>query len=163
MPEERIYTIPLRNAFKTERVRRSKKAIKIVREFLQKHMKTESVKIGKSINEFIWSRGAKKPPRRIRIHTIKEDGIAYAEIVGIDIKTTSSEQKRKKEAKEKRKKEKIKKAREERKRMSLQQELDKSGKTSKKPEVEEEKGEPEHSIESVKSGKKPIKQRIDTK
>jgi len=130
MAEERVYIVPLRNAVKTERVFRAKKAVTLVREFLQKHMKSEEVRIGKSINEGIWARGAKKPPRKVRIHTIKEDNVVYAELVGTDIETPSAEDKQAREKKEKEKKEKIKEARKERKQMSIQEEIDESGTVS---------------------------------
>jgi large subunit ribosomal protein L31e len=128
--EERVYTIPLRDAYKATRVKRAKKAVTLVREFLKRHMKAEDfakVKIGQSINENVWARGAKKPVRRVRVHTVKEDGIVYAELIGTDIKTPTSEEKETKQKKQVEKKEKIKEARKERKTMSIEEELDESG------------------------------------
>jgi large subunit ribosomal protein L31e len=128
--EERIYTIPLRDAYKATRVKRAKKAITLIRQFLKRHMKAEEftkVKIGQSINEEVWERGAKKPARRVRVHTVKEDGMVYAELIGTDIKTPTSTEKVAKEKKTVEKKEKIKEARKERKHMSIQEELDESG------------------------------------
>jgi len=154
---ERIYTIPLRDAWKKERVRRSKKAITLVREFLQRHMKAEKVLIGKSINEGVWERGAKKPPRRVRVHTVKEDDVVYAELVGIDIKTPTAEEKKEREKKEEGKREKVKKAREERKQMSIQEEVDESGREAEKIEAAEEA-----STEASKQKGKPSKKSSDT-
>ncbi|MBC7110208.1 MAG: 50S ribosomal protein L31e [Archaeoglobi archaeon] len=83
--EERIYTIPLRRRVQTvPRWRRSEKAVKVVREFLAKHMKAdiENVKIDESINKKIWERGAQKPPARIRVRAVKfDDGVVEAELV----------------------------------------------------------------------------------
>ncbi|RZN69392.1 MAG: 50S ribosomal protein L31e [Candidatus Methanolliviera hydrocarbonicum] len=83
--EERIYTIPLRKAFlKAPRWKRSNKAIKEVRKFLARHMKTseEKVYLDASINEKIWERGSQKPPSKIRVRTIKsEDGEVETELV----------------------------------------------------------------------------------
>ncbi|MBC7115209.1 MAG: large subunit ribosomal protein L31e [Archaeoglobi archaeon] len=83
--EERIYTIPLRRKVQTvPRWRRSEKAVKVVREFLAKHMKAEidKVKIDESINKKIWERGSQKPPARIRVRAVKfDDGVVEAELV----------------------------------------------------------------------------------
>ncbi|NOZ81858.1 MAG: 50S ribosomal protein L31e [Candidatus Micrarchaeota archaeon] len=100
---ERVYTIPLRKAFRAPRTRRAKKAIKIIREFLERHMKGE-VRIGKSINESVWARGIQKPPRRVKIHAVKEDGVIYAELVGVEIKKPVKKEEKEKPAKERKKK-----------------------------------------------------------
>ncbi len=136
MPEEKVFTVPLREAFDKPRTKRAKIAIKILKEFLKKHMKAENVKIGKSINESIWKRGIQKPPRRIRIHALKEGNVIYAELLGVEIKTPSAEELKKKE---KKKEEKEKKIREERKRKKTIQE-----------EIEEESGKKVKEIEKLK-------------
>ena len=123
MPEEKIFTIPLREVFEEERNKRASNASKLVRTFLMKHTKTENVKLGKSINEAIWKRGINKPPRKLRIHVIKEEDIVYAEMLGIDIKTPSKEEVKKKEEKKKEKKEKIKEERKERRKKTIQEEI----------------------------------------
>jgi large subunit ribosomal protein L31e len=66
---ERIYTVPLRDAYKTIRGKRSSRAVKILKSFLARHMKTqeERVKLGAEVNSLIWSSGMKKPPRRIKV------------------------------------------------------------------------------------------------
>jgi len=143
MPEEKIFTIPLREAFARGRVHRAKDTSKLVREFLIKHMKSENVKIGKSINESLWKRGIQKPPRKIRIHAIKEENIVYAELMGIEIKTPSKEEIKEKEKKKIEKEKKIKEERKERKKKTIQEELEEeSGKKTKGIEkVEEKKAE----------------------
>jgi large subunit ribosomal protein L31e len=70
--DERIYTVPLRKAYWTgSRLRRSNKAIRILREFVERHMKPEELLIRPEVNERIWNRGIQKPPRRIRIRATK--------------------------------------------------------------------------------------------
>ncbi len=70
--EERIYTVPLRKAYWTgSRLRRAKRAVRILREFVERHMKPEEMRIQPEVNERIWSRGIQKPPRRIRIRATK--------------------------------------------------------------------------------------------
>jgi large subunit ribosomal protein L31e len=69
--EERIYTIPLRRAWIVPRKERTPKAIKVIRSFIKRHMKTESIILSNEVNELIWSRGIEKPPRRIRVRAAK--------------------------------------------------------------------------------------------
>jgi large subunit ribosomal protein L31e len=73
--EERVYTVPLRDAKKAPLKKRAPKAIKVLRQFIERHMKAEEVKIGNDVNERIWERGIKKPPSRVRVRAVKyEDG-----------------------------------------------------------------------------------------
>lgn len=75
---ERIYVIPLRDAYEASRTRRAKKAISLIRKFAQRHMKGEEVRISNGVNELVWSRGAEKPPRRITVLIRKdENGIIH--------------------------------------------------------------------------------------
>lgn len=86
--EERVFTINIRRAIiKTPRWKNSNKAISVIREHLKQHMKTDNIRIGKTINERIWSRGDQKPPGKIKIKAIKtqdDDGndIVKAEMWG---------------------------------------------------------------------------------
>ena len=156
MAEEKIFTIPLREVFAKSRVRRAEDASKLVRKFLIRHMKTENVKIGKSINEDIWKKGMQKPPRKVRVHAIKEEDTVYAELLGVEIKTPSKEELKKKEQKKKEKKEKIKEERKERKKMSIQDEIEEEtkGKPAEIPEANEEKKEEKPKEEKPKEEKK---------
>jgi large subunit ribosomal protein L31e len=44
-------------------------------------MKSDDVKLDKSINEAVWARGSQKPPRRIRVRAMKfDDGQVQAEL-----------------------------------------------------------------------------------
>ena len=79
--EEHIYIIPLRDSRRAPRWKRSNAAIKAVRKFLAKHMKSGEVKLDRSINEKVWARGAEKPPSKIRVRAMKmEDGQVQAEL-----------------------------------------------------------------------------------
>ena len=70
--DERIYTVPLRKAYWTgSRLRRSNKAVRVLREFVERHMKPEELLIQPEVNERIWARGIQKPPRRVRIRATK--------------------------------------------------------------------------------------------
>lgn len=81
--KEQIYTIPLRSVKEVPRWKRANRAVSAIREYLTKHMKAEPemVKIDKTINEKVWSRGNGKPPLSIRVRAAKfEDGEVQAEL-----------------------------------------------------------------------------------
>ncbi len=72
--DERIYNVPLRKAYWTgSRLRRANRSVRILKEFVTRHMKPEELLIQPEVNELIWSRGMEKPPRRIRIRATKND------------------------------------------------------------------------------------------
>jgi len=83
--EERTYTIPLSKAWISPRKKRTPKAVRIVRSFVQKHMKIETAAkaeeeeeeagrlvISDEVNKKLWSRGIEKPPRNIRVRAVKD-------------------------------------------------------------------------------------------
>ncbi|MBS7643648.1 50S ribosomal protein L31e [Candidatus Bathyarchaeota archaeon] len=79
--EERIYTIPLRRAWIVPRKERTPKAIKVIRSFIKRHMKTDSIILSREVNELIWSRGIEKPPRRIRVRAAKnKEGVVKVHV-----------------------------------------------------------------------------------
>jgi len=71
--EERVYNITLGKAWVAPRKKRAKRAINIIKEFAKRHMKAEVVKIDTKLNEFIWTRGIEKPPRKVAVKMEKED------------------------------------------------------------------------------------------
>ncbi len=71
--EERIYTVPLGRAWVVPGYRRAEKAITVLKKFVQRHMKPESIVIDPTVNEAIWSKGIKNPPRKIRVRLSKDD------------------------------------------------------------------------------------------
>lgn len=85
--EERIYTIPLRRAWIMPAKKRAPRAIRLIKAFVQRHMKvgetaieaeaeeTEGGRIivSNEVNEEIWSRGIQKPPRKLRIRAAKDE------------------------------------------------------------------------------------------
>ena len=79
--KEQIYVIPLRDVQHTPRWERGKRAMKAIREYLARHMKSEDIKLDQNINEAVWGRGSHKPPSRIRVRAMKyEDGQVQAEL-----------------------------------------------------------------------------------
>jgi len=74
---EREYVIPLRKVYFRQRTQRAARAIRLIRNFVIRHLKVESVIIDNAVNEYVWSRGIEKPPRRIKVKVVKtEDNIA---------------------------------------------------------------------------------------
>ena len=69
--EERLYTIPLRITNWVPRWKRTPRAVRFVREYITRHMKPDNVLIMPEVNEALWARGLKKPPRRIRVRATK--------------------------------------------------------------------------------------------
>ena len=93
--QERLYTIPLRKLHKVSRSRRAPVAMRMVEDFITRHMKPErdgevlrtstdarrgsgedkQLFIDPPVNQFIWSRGIEKPPSKVRVRALKfEDG-----------------------------------------------------------------------------------------
>jgi len=73
---ERVYTVPLSRAWIAARHRRTVRAVNILKEFAQRHMKTSDIKIETELNEELWKRGITNPPRRITVNMLKdEDGL----------------------------------------------------------------------------------------
>ena len=81
---ERTYIIPIRaNVIRRAKYKRAKRAVNIVKEFLEKHMKSSDVKLGQMINRELWKRGIKNPPGKIKVVAIKDDkGSVKAELFG---------------------------------------------------------------------------------
>ncbi|MDX1799079.1 MAG: 50S ribosomal protein L31e, partial [Candidatus Lokiarchaeia archaeon] len=74
--DERIYIVPLSKARKGPRNKRTKKAIRYLREYVSRHFKPESLVITQEVNEKIWERSIQKPPRKIKVRATKNiDGL----------------------------------------------------------------------------------------
>lgn len=117
---ERTYVVPLRSGFlKVPRYKRSKKALKTLKEFLAKHMRVENrdlskVKIDIYLNNEIWFRGIRKPLHKVKVKAKKIDGIVYAELADIPeaVKWKIQKDNKKKNKLDKKALEKVKKSEE---------------------------------------------------
>ena len=84
--DEREYVIPIAvKVRKVQKYRRAQIAIKIVKGFLARHMKVydrdlNKIKIDRYLNDFIWSRGIKNPPSKVKVKVFKENGIVRVEL-----------------------------------------------------------------------------------
>ena len=83
---ERTYNIPLRKEYmKAPRWKRTKKAMNALREFLVKHMKSPTVKLGKELNQKMWQHGIRNPPHHIKVTALKDEkGVVMANLFGIE-------------------------------------------------------------------------------
>lgn len=72
--KEMIYTIPLKRMYWGRRSNRAARAARFVRRFIARHfgVEPEDVVIHPAVNEYIWSRGIEKPPRRITVKAVKD-------------------------------------------------------------------------------------------
>ncbi len=70
---ERVYTIPLGKVLLSANNHRAVRAINMIKEFARRHMKTHEIKIDEEISHIIWARGARSPPRKIRVSMVKTD------------------------------------------------------------------------------------------
>jgi ribosomal protein L31E len=69
------YTINLSRARSKGRNKRAKKAASLLREELERQ-EGEEISISNEVNQEIWSRGAAKPPRKIKVELVEsEDGL----------------------------------------------------------------------------------------
>ncbi len=76
----RVYVIPLRDAYRAPRKKRVPRAVRLVREFVKRHVKpfkkmdeekVVEIYISQRLNELLWRRSIEKPPRRVRVLTVE--------------------------------------------------------------------------------------------
>jgi large subunit ribosomal protein L31e len=80
-PLTRVYNVPLGLAFEAPAYRRSKVAIRLIKDFTKRHMKATEVSIAEDVNELVWARGIRHPPRRIRLEMERdEDGLVTVKL-----------------------------------------------------------------------------------
>lgn len=93
---ERVYVIPLRReTLKVPNFRKANKAMKAVKEFMAKHMKTKNVHVGKYLNLKIWKHGAKNPPGKVKVNAAKDDkGKVTVELVDAPKEKPKAEEKK---------------------------------------------------------------------
>lgn len=83
--EERIYTIPLGKAWIAAPRKRAPRAMKIIRDFVKRHMKLKEpqgelveeeeprrVIVSNDVNKRVWKKGIQKPPRKVRVRAAKD-------------------------------------------------------------------------------------------
>lgn len=76
--EERVVTVPLRDAKNVASQERADRAMTIIRDHLAQHFSVDedAVRLDSSVNETVWSKGRSKPPSKLRVRAARfvEDG-----------------------------------------------------------------------------------------
>jgi len=166
--EERTYVIPLRKEFlKAPKYKRSKKAIKAIREFLTRHLKSNDVRLGKELNLDVWKHGMKNPSSKIKIHAVKKDNIIRANLIDFPIEFPKPKEKKKKEEKKKeiydeKEKDLVKKGEPEKSTISIKEKphlenLEEQKEVAEKPKIIRESTQAVRSRKDIK--KKPKKKK----
>ncbi len=70
--EEKFYSLNLRKIWSSPREKRTPRAVRFLRDYIARHMKTDEVKISEEANSMLWQRGISKPPRKIRVRAVKD-------------------------------------------------------------------------------------------
>lgn len=163
---ERIYVIPLRRRYQHVAIyKKTPKAVKTIKEFLAKHMKIRDrdlrkIKLDIYLNEFLWNKGIKNPPHKIRVKAIKEKDKDGNEIVRAELIDFTDKLKYKKARIEK----KHKKSEEtEKKKKAEQAPAQDTEKTEETKEDKTEKSEKEKTSEQSSKEKKPEESKKEDK
>ncbi|UCD21054.1 MAG: 50S ribosomal protein L31e [archaeon] len=161
---EKVYTIPLRKEWlKVPKYKRSKKAVKAIKEFLVRHMKIrdrdlKKVKIGDWVNKAIWSRGIKSPPHKITVKATKQGDNVTVDFVNLPNKFKEEDKRLRRKLEKERKRLNAmakKKAEEEAKRKA--EEAAKKAAEKVEEKTEEEKKKEEEKKEREKELRKTAK------
>jgi large subunit ribosomal protein L31e len=99
--QERIYTVPLKEAWNAQRYRRSERAMMVLKAFAKRHMKADKIVVDTTVNAAIWARGIKSPPNKIRVKMTKEEdeGVKTVTITMADVDPKAEAKKARAEAK----------------------------------------------------------------
>src|ERR687896_97901 len=92
----RVYTINLGKAWITPEHKRTDRVVNMIREFAEKHMKSNEIKLDQDLNRQLWSRGKTNPPRKVRVKMVKEEGgtvtvSLYEDLPAASTATTTTE------------------------------------------------------------------------
>ena len=81
--EERVITVPLRDAKAASNNEQADVAMSLIREHLAKHFSVEegAVRLDPSLNEAAWARGRSNPPTKLRVRAARfeEEGESIVE------------------------------------------------------------------------------------
>ncbi|MBT7102611.1 50S ribosomal protein L31e [archaeon] len=157
---EREYVVPLkRGVLKAPQYRRAKKAVKVLKEFMVRHMNVRDsdlrkVKIDMHLNNELWFRGIKKPANKIKVKAKKIDGIVYVELAEVPevVKFAMAREKKAAEAATAVKTKAPKKVKEDK-----DDDKDKDGVSDKKEEAEDKKSGAEKAAKTNKAVSKEMK------
>ncbi|MDH5431985.1 MAG: 60S ribosomal protein L31 [Nitrosopumilus sp.] len=99
---ERVYTINLGKVKLSQSQHRAVRAINIIREFAQHHMKVETIKIEEELAHEVWAKGVRSPPRKVRVRMSKtEEGYVLVSRYDEEVETKVSPEKETKKVSDK--------------------------------------------------------------
>ncbi len=144
---ERIYTVPLGAAYEHTRKSRVPRAVKVLRQFVSKHMKVSlsGVYLSNRLNNSMWGRSIQHPPRKVKVRVIRKEDSAR---VYLPDEKTEDEARAEKERKDKEEKERAEKAKTEA--AAKDAAAKKEQKEAKPPEKPKEKTAPREPQKSEK-------------
>ncbi|MFZ8824328.1 MAG: 50S ribosomal protein L31e [Desulfurococcales archaeon] len=86
--DEALYVVPLQRVYwGGSRRTRGKRAIRLIKEFVERHFKAKRVIIDNMVSEYIFSYKIEKPPRRIAVKVIKIDEGIYKVLLAVPVRT----------------------------------------------------------------------------
>jgi len=98
----REFVIPLREKCRVvPRYKKTNKAVKTIKEFLVRHMKIRDrdlnkIKLDVHLNEFLWERGIKYPPHKIKVKATKDGENVRVELSSLPKKIEQKKARREK-------------------------------------------------------------------
>ena len=160
---ERLYVIPLTDAWKAAYKRRAKKCVAVIKQFASKHMKKDlkSVKIGSKLNDLVWSRGIKSPPRKVKVRVLNNEDNVWVGLQDEKLVFEVEAEKKAEEEKKKVKEDKAKKADAKSKADAVKTAATEAKKAEAKPKVV--KAEAKAKTAPKKEAAKPSKTKEETK
>ena len=139
---KREYVVPLRKSWLQVPIwRRSKRAVYELQFFIHKNTGAQEVKLSNHVNEYIWNKGAKSPPGKIKVIVEVKENVASVELAELPKSVLRAQEK------EKQKEEKVKKAKEKKE-------------SEKAPELEQTEEEKKAEDEKKKKAKVTKEQNI---
>jgi large subunit ribosomal protein L31e len=85
--DEALYVVPLQRVYwGGSRRTRGKRAIRLIKEFVERHFKAKRVIIDNMVSEYIFSYKIEKPPRRIAVKIIKIDEGIYMVLLAVPVR-----------------------------------------------------------------------------
>src|SRR5213593_5295891 len=70
--EEKFYDLNLRRIWTAPREKRTPRAVRYIRAFAARRMKSDDESISEETNQLLWARGISKPPRHVRLRVVKD-------------------------------------------------------------------------------------------
>ncbi len=98
--EERVLILNLRKKLKEySRLKRAKKAIRLIKDYTRRFVKVKNVKLSNKLNEYVWSNGIRNPPKKIKVKVIKEFDLGKVYLFDEKIEETKAKEEKPKEIK----------------------------------------------------------------